>query len=196
MMAATTVEPETDPQTGRWATLREAGETLGISEDSVRRRLRNRQLHGRRVGTAQGFQWRVWVGPGVPPPTAAAVEPDTGGPSGPAASAPGGADSAPDGADSAPHGAETPAESALALARMRAEEMAAYTRALLEPLHAQLKEQAEQVGRLSAEVGHLQEQLASERTERERWEAVLAEAEEAERAAESAQSRRPWWRFW
>jgi hypothetical protein len=193
MMAATTSEPETGTQIGCWATLREAGETLGISEDSVRRRLRNHQLHGRRVGTAQGFQWRVWVGPGVPPPTEAADEPDAGGP---ADSAPGGADSAPGGADSAPNGAETPAESALALARMRAEEMAAYTRALLEPLHAQLKEQAEQVGRLSAEVGHLQEQLAAERAERERWEAVLAEAEEAERAAESAQSRRPWWRFW
>jgi hypothetical protein len=186
MMAATTAEPETGTQTGRWATLREAGETLGISEDSVRRRLRNHQLHGRRVGTAQGFQWRVWVGPGAPPPAEAADEPDAGGP----------ADSAPGGADSAPNGAESPAESALALARMRAEEMAAYTRALLEPLHAQLKEQAEQVGRLSAEVGHLQEQLAAERAERERWEAVLAEAEEAERATESAQSRRPWWRFW
>ena len=83
---------------------------------------------------------------------------------------------------------------------MRAEEMAVYTRALLEPLHAQLKAQAEQVGRLSAEVEHLQEQLAAERAERERWEAVLAEAEAADRAAqadaESAQSRRPWWRFW
>src|SRR5262249_32317714 len=98
-------------------------------------------------------------------------------------------------AASAPGDEAPPAASAMALARVRAEEMAAYTRALLEPLHAQLKEQAEQVGRLSAEGGHLQEQLAAERAERERWEAVLAAAGGAARAAEPAQRRRPWWRF-
>ena len=79
---------------------------------------------------------------------------------------------------------------------MRADEMAVYARALLEPLHAQLKELAEPVGRLSAEAEHLQEPLAAERAERERRETVPAEAEAAERAAEVAQRRRPWWRLW
>jgi hypothetical protein len=72
--------------------------------------------------------------------------------------------------------------------------MAAYTRALLEPLHARLEVQAERIGRLEADLQHTRAALAAERAERERWEAVLAEAEAAE--VELAAPRRPWWQFW
>ena len=73
--------------------------------------------------------------------------------------------------------------------------MASYTRALLEPLHARLEAQAERIGRLEADLEHARTEVARERAERERWEAVLAAAEAAE-AAEPAAPGRPWWQFW
>jgi len=41
--------------------IREAATRLGISEDSVRRHLRNGELSGEQEKTPQGFRWRVQV---------------------------------------------------------------------------------------------------------------------------------------
>jgi len=41
--------------------IREAATRLGISEDSVRRHLRNGELAGEQEKTPQGFRWRVQV---------------------------------------------------------------------------------------------------------------------------------------
>ncbi len=40
-------------------TIKEAAEQLGISEVSVRRRLKKGDLHGERMATAQGYTWLV-----------------------------------------------------------------------------------------------------------------------------------------
>lgn len=40
-------------------TIKEAAEQLGISEVSVRRRLKKGDLHGERIPTAQGYTWLV-----------------------------------------------------------------------------------------------------------------------------------------
>ena len=71
-----------------------------------------------------------------------------------------------------------------ALAVARAQEMAAYTQRLLEPLHAQLREQAEEIGRLRAELRHKEEQLVEAKEAAER--AITVEVPPA----------RAWWRFW
>jgi len=41
--------------------IREAATRLGISEDSVRRHLRNGELAGEQEKTPQGFRWRVQI---------------------------------------------------------------------------------------------------------------------------------------
>jgi len=41
--------------------IREAAERLGISPDTIRRRLRNGTLKGEQEETPQGFRWRVQV---------------------------------------------------------------------------------------------------------------------------------------
>ena len=91
--------------------------------------------------------------------------------------------------------------------------MAAYTQRLLEPLQGQLRDQAEEIGRLRERTAHLQAELhqarqraaeqekAAAETSRLRAELTYAErraAELAEAAAATAEPAptRPWWRFW
>lgn len=79
-------------------------------------------------------------------------------------------------------------------AAQRAREMAEYSERLLAPWRTRVEELGRECGRLTAEADHLRERLAEERAERERWEAMLAEAEAA--TVEVAAPRRPWWRLW
>jgi len=59
--------------------IREAAERLGVSPDTIRRRLKTGELAGEKVKTAQGLAWRVELPPNAPPAppdiiAAAAVE--------------------------------------------------------------------------------------------------------------------------
>jgi hypothetical protein len=42
-----------------WVPIREAADRLGVSEDTIRRRLRARKLRGKPVRTPQGFTWQI-----------------------------------------------------------------------------------------------------------------------------------------
>lgn len=54
----TTVEPRTvEVEAG--VTIQEAAEELGVSERTVRRRIKSGELKAWKVPTAQGFEWRV-----------------------------------------------------------------------------------------------------------------------------------------
>jgi hypothetical protein len=100
-----------------------------------------------------------------------------------------------------------------ALAIARAQEMAAYTQRLLEPLQLCLAEQAEEIGRLRAElrhahteasgphqaaeeVGRLKAELEQAQQRVAEFEAVTDELEREREAAAAGAARRPWWRFW
>ena len=91
--------------------------------------------------------------------------------------------------------------------------MAAYTQRLLEPLQLRLAEQAEEIGRLRAElrhahaeasdehqaaeeVGQLKAELEQARRRVAEFEAVTDEQEREREAAAAEAVRRPWWRFW
>jgi hypothetical protein len=93
--------------------------------------------------------------------------------------------------------------------------MAAYTQRLLEPLQLRLADQAEEIGRLRAElrhshtraadhersaeeVGRLKAELEQARQRVAEFEAVTDELEQAQaqETAAAAAARRPWWRFW
>ncbi len=46
---------------GSWLSLVEAARTFGVSEKTVRRRVKAGQLHGRQVPSPRGPAWQVWV---------------------------------------------------------------------------------------------------------------------------------------
>jgi excisionase family DNA binding protein len=58
---------QADVQAGEWVSLAEAATRLGCSVDTLRRRLKRRELPGRQVGRPQGFTWEVFVGDCLPP---------------------------------------------------------------------------------------------------------------------------------
>ncbi len=133
----------------------EAAQALGISVSALRRGLKSGRYQGRRQETPQGFTWRVEVGDRVSDRVG----------DGRVGDRVGGAPSP-----------DTPTSPGMALQTARAAEMAQYTAALLEPLHARLEAQAQ-------EIGKLKEQLAAARTH--------------ESAAPEWPERRSWWqRLW
>jgi hypothetical protein len=102
---------------------------------------------------------------------------------------------------------------ATALAIARAQEMAAYTQRLLEPLQLRLAEQAEEIGRLRAELRHAHTEASGQHQSAEEVGRLKAELEQAQgrvaefeaaadalererEAAVAGMARRPWWRFW
>jgi hypothetical protein len=210
-MATTNGTSETalDPaaETGRWTTLQEAAAELGISRDAVRRRVAARVLRAERRRTVRGPRLFVWLPVGGIPDLA--ETPTSPGPEDGAAPR-GGTDAAHSGADAARGATDVTHDGAAwrdgaprgaALAVTRAEEMARYTAVLLEPLHAQLKEQAERIGRLQAERdaarAELERALAQAREARQETEETARLAEEAAALREAPpDGRRPWWRFW
>ena len=46
---------------GTWFTLAEAGRALGVSEKTVRRRVKAGQVQGRQIPTQRGPAWQVWL---------------------------------------------------------------------------------------------------------------------------------------
>lgn len=71
----------------------------------------------------------------------------------------------------------------------RAREMAEYTERLLAPWRQRAEEQAEQVGRLTAELEQAKRQIAA-------FEAATDELEHEREATIVEATHRPWWRFW
>jgi hypothetical protein len=175
---------------GRWVPLKEAAPTLRLSIDALRRRIRTKQVRARRTLTADGPRWLVLVteSPGVAP-TMAEVAPGVAEEA--AEQVDGGEDAVAD--EPREPWPTTVGDGTTIQAAQRAREMADYSERLLAPWRARVEELGRECGRLGAEADHLRERLAEERAERERWEAVLAEAEAAVEVP--APSRR-WWQFW
>jgi hypothetical protein len=150
----------------------DAARVLGISQPTIKRRLKRGTLRGDRAPTSSGFKWYVLIDePATPVAT----------PTTPAATSSGVAGVAGDAADGI--AADIPsAPPQTALLAQRAREMAEYTRELQAPLLARLEAQAERIGRLEAENEGLPARLA-------------AAAPRADRgAAPRAGGRRPgWW---
>lgn len=161
-----------DTEAGRWATLQEAAAALGMSRDSVRRRVAARVLRAERRRTVRGLRLFVWLPAGGVPNLADLEFPQDAADDAPR----GGDDAAHSGADSARGGAV--AQRGAALSQDRAQDMAAYTAALLEPLHARLEAQAERIGRLEAELA-----------------AARAATPQTQSAAPERPERRSWWRW-
>ena len=46
-------------------TIKEAAQSLGVSQDTVRRRIRKKELQARQTPTPQGFRWAVELGPDI-----------------------------------------------------------------------------------------------------------------------------------
>jgi hypothetical protein len=95
----------------------------------------------------------------------------------------------------------------------RAEEMARYTAALLEPWRRRVEEQAEEIGALKTkldyavseltardttdqEVGRLKAELEQARQRIAEYDAVSEQLERERAAAAAEAASRPWWRFW
>jgi hypothetical protein len=162
---------------GRWVSVEDAAAALSVNVSTVRRRIREGKLQAQKVHRPQGYLLRVLLH----------EDEQVAGPSW------------------AQLGDQDPASWAPSYAQLaapadRAEAMAAYNRQLLEPVlqeltrtGEQLTTQAEEIGRLKAELSQAREQLA-----------LMAPATTPEMAAESTPegeavsraSTRPWWRFW
>ena len=173
----------TPPVTPHRVPIPEAARVLGVSIPTVKRRLKRGELAGERERTPSGFKWLVLLplaeGAESPPPES------PGPPTGESPAAP----------------RESPVSP---LVTQRAQEMAAYTRQLLEPLHARLEAQAERIGRLeeqleraTAELAESRAQLAEARTAAQSYAPAVGAPETNEgAAAQSYARRRPWWRWW
>jgi hypothetical protein len=112
--------------------LQDAAAVLGVSVNTLRKRIKAGQVRGERVQRPQGYVWQVHLD-GLQPPDQPADDPPI---------------------QEAPSRLQQPQ-----LALMQAEAMAAYTRSLLEPLVALveqqetvIRDQAETIGRQAAEL--------------------------------------------
>lgn len=172
--------------TGEWLPLREAAERLGVSLDSMRRRLRTNSLRARQEPILGGHRWLVWVDGDACGPDANGVAPPPygGGAMGMADRAPPQAESASsleDEAESEPASpapaqdppgnrddatpTPRPAPAEALVAAQRAEEMARYSAALLEPWRQRVEELSRENGRLEERAEHLQTELEQIRTQ-------------------------------
>src|SRR5918992_5606010 len=55
-----------DGQSGAWLSLRDAARQLGLSDKTIRRRVKAGTLQARQAATLHGPAWEVWVDAGVP----------------------------------------------------------------------------------------------------------------------------------
>ena len=170
------------PGAGRWLSLAQAAAAQGVGPDALRKRIPTGQVRARK----RGGRWQVWVPAAdlgiriIPDAPDTPDHPESGNPDPPDIP-----DPIPDRPD---HQEPPPAAQATVLAQ-RAQEMAAYTERLLEPLHARLEAQAERIGRL-------EEQLAAAQTKIAVLETPAPEPEgETQNAppAESWPEGRAWW---
>lgn len=210
-----------------WVSIRAAAQRLGVSPDAIRRRLRSGQLRGKQEPTPQGHVWLVDVEPAGDTQVAPEYSANGhGGPPGAERQAPGDGRYVPGATRYAPDGAtrqaavaegdEQDVEAAPAaaiIAAQRAEEMARYTAALLEPWRRRVEEQAEEIGCLKTKLDFAAEELAgrgetaeevarlkAELDQAQRrvaeFEAVADELEREQAAAATEATRRPWWKLW
>ena len=156
----------------------EAAQALGVSVSAVRRGLKSGRYRGQRQETPQGFVWLVEVVEGADDRVGGdrlrddrvgelrvgddrirelRVGDDRGGGGRQTIDPPDGPPEASPSPQEPPHRPPGPPAALLA---QRAEEMARYSAALLAPLHAELKAQAEELGALRERVATLQAQLA------------------------------------
>ena len=149
----------------------EAAQLLGLSIDTVRRRLHRGELQGRQEPTAQGFRWWVEVPDTVDPGYGfrAATPGQNGSHSGATLEGASGATSAESGATLAVHG-----------------ELQAL-REVIEVLQAQVKAQQEQ---LAVKDQHLE----AKDHQIEQLHVLVQQAQAALPAPR--ENHRPWWRFW
>jgi len=127
----------------RWYTLAEAAPILGVSVDTVRRRVKRGQLEARQVHTQHGPTWEVFIGSRPPDAQADAYAP----------------------AEGAAQGAEGVED--------RSQAMATWAASLLVPIAAELgearqtierqaetiRDQAERLGSLTEQVGYREREL-------------------------------------
>jgi hypothetical protein len=194
--AATTTAPALLP-------VAEAARALGVSVSAVRRGLKSGRYRGQRQETPQGFVWLVAVGTGDDDRVGGdrvgglrvgddrirelrVGDDRVGGGRQTADHAEGSPESSPSPQKSPQGSPQRPPGPQTALLAQRAEEMARYSAALLAPLHAELKAQAEELGRVKNELGHLQAERDAARAELERATARIAELETPAGAAEAA----------
>ena len=131
----------------RWYTLAEAAPILGVSVDTVRRRVKRGQLEARQVHTQHGPMWEVFLGSRPPDAQADAYAP---------------AEGAAQGAD----GVED-----------RWQAMATWAASLLVPIAAELGEARQTIERQAGEVADLREQRGRMATELERAASGLVAAD-------------------
>jgi hypothetical protein len=101
--------------------LQDAAAQLGVSVNTLRKRIRAGQVHAERVQRPQGYVWQVYLDT-LQAPVRPADDPPT---------------------QEAPSRLQQPAQ-----ALLQAEAMAAYTRSLLEPLVQTIERQGERIAEL------------------------------------------------
>jgi hypothetical protein len=187
-------------------TIPEAARRLGLSKSAVRRRLQSGQLTGRREDRPQGHVWLIALSTG-------GSNGHTNGVVHAPEDLPAGAETSrhvPAGAGTSRQGPAGAAGRSLGTALQRAQEMAAYSEALLAPYVQKIEAQAERIGRLEERAAHLQAERDAARAELEQARLQLSERAEAiapevppppESApappapeSASAGADRPWWR--
>ena len=150
-----------------------------MGPDALRKRIPTGQVRARK----RGGRWQIWV------PAAdlgIRIIPDS--PDHPERPDPEPPDR-PDVSPDRPEHQEAPTAPQTAVLARRAQEMAAYTERLLEPLHARLEAQAERIGRL-------EEQLAAAQTKITELETPAPESEAETPGAPQGEpwpDVRPWW---
>jgi hypothetical protein len=127
--------------------LQDAAVLLGVSINTLRKRIRAGQVQAERVQRPQGYVWQVYVETLQPPDSPGSDPPS----------------------QEAPSRLQQPPQ-----ALMQAEAMAAYTRSLLEPLVATIERQADQLVSQAETIGSLRADLAVARAAISSLEARIA----------------------
>jgi excisionase family DNA binding protein len=197
--AAEPVSTATVPSpAGMSVTITRAAELLGVHPNTLRKRIKKGTLAAHLVEGPTGQEYRIPIsalGPPAGEPTPAA-SPSQAAPS-TVSTSQGYTES-----HSEPHTVVDTAENdatigATAMQTLaRAREMAAYTEQLLAPYVGRIEAQAEEIGRLRAELGHARERAEREAAEREALACELHAARSASASPTTPEGNRPWWRFW
>jgi excisionase family DNA binding protein len=172
--------------------LREAADQLGISVQTVRRRIRTGELKAERIACPQGFAWRIHLSTGDVPdvhgwqPTDRVTDPSNHAVGQPTSQA------------------TSPPSLQPSMDVLRADAMAAYSARLMEPLLMRLDQkdsvivrQAEQIGQLTAELQAAREQLSvvqAPQEEEETGNSVLPVSPVDQVEPSRARPRPSWWR--